>query len=167
MLHVIEREHRVEQHEARLVRAVDTGAQVAEHRFEPRRRSVAEIPDRAAGKARQVGDERRTKIGHQPTKRLDERPIAPGRCTTAIERGAAVPGPQNQERILAKERIAPHMLASFHALQEKGVVGVLGDLQERRYRREQIGDDLLAHGHERAAPGQLLELVKRRSFHRV
>ena len=73
---------------------------------------------------------------------------------------------QDQERILAEERIAADVLAALDALEQERVVGVLGDLQERRHRRQQVGDDLLAHGHERAAPRQLLEFVKRRDFHR-
>ena len=167
MLHVIERQHGVEQHEAGLVGAVDAAAQIAEHRLEPRRRAVAQIPDGAAREARQVGHERRPEIGHQPTQRVDERPIALRRRAAALDRRPAVSRPQNQERILAEERVAADVLAALDALEQKRVVGVLGDLQERRDRREQIGDDLLAHRHERAAPRQLLELLKRRDFHRA
>ena len=65
MLHVIERQHRVEQHEPGLIGAVGAVAEVAEHRLEPGRGAVAEIADRAAGEARQIGNERRPEIGHQ------------------------------------------------------------------------------------------------------
>ena len=167
MLHVIEREHRVEQHEAGLVRAVGRRAEIAEHRLEPGRRAVAEIADRAAGEARQIGHERRPEVGHQPPQRLDERPLALRRHAAALDRRLAVPRAQDQERILAEERVAADVLAAFDAFEQERVVGVLGDLQERRHRRQQIGDDLLADRHERAAPRQFLELFKRRDFHRA
>ena len=57
------------------------------------------------------------------------------------------------------------MLAALDALEQERVVGVLGDLQKRRDRRQQVGDDLLADRHERAAPRQFLEFLKRRDFH--
>ena len=78
----------------------------------------------------------------------------------------AVARAQDQERILAEERVAADVLAALDALEQERVVGVLGDLQERRHRRQQVGDDLLADRHERAAPRQLLEFLKRRDFHR-
>ena len=167
VLDVIEREHRVEQHEAGLVRAVGRRAEVAEHRLEPRRRAVAEIADRPAREARQLRHERRPEVGHQTPQRLDERPLALGRHAAAIHRRLAVARAQDEERILAEERVAPDVLAALDAFEEEGVVGVLGDLQERGHRRQEIGDDLLAHGDERAAPRQLLEFVKRGDFHRA
>ena len=85
----------------------------------------------------------------------------------ALDRRLAVARAQDQERILAEERVAADVLAAFDAFEQKRVVGVLGDLQERRHRRQQIGDDLLADRHERAAPRQFLELFKRRDFHRA
>ena len=72
--------------------------------------------------------------------------------------------PQDQERILAEERIARDPLAAFDALEQERVVGVLGDLQERGDRRQQVRDDLLDHRHERAAPRQLHELFERVCF---
>jgi len=57
VLHMIERQHRVEQHEARIVGAVGARAKVPQHRLEPRCRSVAEIADRAPGESRQIGHE--------------------------------------------------------------------------------------------------------------
>ena len=57
----------------------------------------------------------------------------------------------DQERILAEERVAADVLAALDALEQERVVGVLGDFQERRDRRQQVGDDLLADRHERAA----------------
>ena len=58
--------------------------------------------------------------------------------------GLAVAAAQDQKRILAEERVAADVLAAFDALEQKRVVGVLGDLQERRDRRQQVGHDLLA-----------------------
>ena len=63
--------------------------------------------------------------------------------------------------------LATQALAAFHAFQEERVIGVLGDLEERGNRRQEIGHDFLADRHESAAPRQLLELFKRRDFHRV
>ena len=167
MLDVVERQHRVEQHEPGVVCAVGALAEVAEHRFEPRGRAVPEVADRAAGEPRQVGHERRPEVRHQAAQRVDERLLADRRDAAAIDRRSAVARAKNEERILAEERIAADVLAAFDALQQERVVGVLGNLQERRDRRQQVGDDLLADGHERAAPGQVLELVKRGDFHRA
>ena len=76
-------------------------------------------------------------------------------------------GAQHQERILAEERVARDLLAAFDALEQERVVGVLGDLEERRHRRQQVRDDLLDHRHERAAPRQLHELFEGRLLHAV
>ena len=51
---------------------------------------------------------------------------------------------QDQKRILAEERVAADVLAPFDAFEQERVVGILGDLQERRDRREQVRDDFLA-----------------------
>ena len=77
----------------------------------------------------------------------------------------AVPRPQHEEGILAEEAVAGDALAAFDALQQEGVVGVLGDLEERRRRRQQVGEDLLVDGHERAARRQLREFFERRLLH--
>src|SRR5262249_41668043 len=84
----------------------------------------------------------------------------------AVDGRLAVPGAQDQEWILAKKRIAPDVLAALDALQQERVVGMLGDLEEGRDRRQEIGDDLLADRHERAASREVLELFKRSDFHR-
>ena len=167
VLDVVERQHRIEQHEPGIVGAVGAGAEIAQHRLEPRRRAVAEIADRAAREPRQLRHEGRPEIGHQVPQRVDERPIAFRRAAAALDRRAPLARPENQEGIFAEKRIPADVLAPFDALQQERVVRVLGDLQERGDRREQIGHDLLAHGHERAAPRQLLEFLKRRNFHRV
>ena len=167
VLDVVERQHGVEQHETRLVGAVGAFAEIAEHRLEPRRSAVSEVSNCAAGEARQVGHERRSDVGHQPSECVDERLLARDRRSAAIDGGAAVARAQNQKRILAEKRVSADMLAALDALEQERVVRVLGDLQEGRNRRQQVGDDLLADRNEGSAPRQFLELLKRRNSHRV
>ena len=86
--------------------------------------------------------------------------------TPACSSVVSPPRPRRiEERILAEERVASDVLAAFHALEQERVVGVLGDLQKRRDRRQQVRHDLAPHRHERAAPRQLHELVERRLLH--
>ena len=73
---------------------------------------------------------------------------------------------QDQERILAEERIPSDVFAPFDAFEQERVVGVLGDLQKRRDRREQVRDDFLADRDERSASGQFLEFFQRCDVHR-
>jgi hypothetical protein len=160
MLHVIEGEHGVEHHEPGGIGAVGSLAQIAQHRLEPRRCAVAQVTDRAAGESRQVGNERRPEIGHQPAQRRDERLVALGDLPRPLHRRLVVAGAENQERVLAEERIAADMFAAFHALQQEGVVGVFGNLEKGRHRRQQVGNQLLADRHECPAPRQFLELVE-------
>jgi len=167
VLHVIEGEHGIKQHEARLVGAVASAAKLAEHGLEPRRGAVPQIADRAAREAREVRHIRRLEVGHQAAQRVDKRPVALGHRTAPLHGGAAVARAQDQKRILAEKRVPPDVLAAFDALEEEGVVGVFGNLQERRHRRQQIRHDLLADGHKRATRGEIFELFKRRDLHRV
>ena len=165
MLHVIERQHRIEHHEPGIVAIERRVAGARRGRLEPRRGVVAEIADGAAGEARQPGHERRLEAVHQLAQRVDERLVAVGGHAGLLDHGLAVAAAQDQERILAEERIAPDVLAAFDALEQEGVIGMLGDLEERRHRRQQVGDQLLAHRHERGALGQVHELFKRRLLH--
>ena len=163
VLDVIEREHRVEQHEPGVVARRHRRRRRASRRLEPRRRVVAEVADRAAGEARQA--RARTATGSSAISSrsvVDERlarvsVVAPARSIDRL----AVARAQDQERILAEERVAADVLAAFDALEQERVVGVLGDLEERRDRRQQVGDDLLADRHERAALRQLHEFFER------
>ena len=92
--------------------------------------------------------------------------LALGRHARALDRASvAVARAQHQERILAEKRVARDLLAAFDALEQERVVGVLGDLEERRHRRQQVGHDLLDDRHERAAPRQVDELFERRLLH--
>ena len=86
------------------------------------------------------------------------------RPARSIDRLAAARS-QDEERILAEERVAADLLAALDRLEQERVVRVLGDLQERRHRRQQVRDDLLVDGHERPALRQLLELFERRYLH--
>ena len=164
VLHVIEGQHRVEQHEPGIVGAVGRRARGRRGTGSNQRRgAVAEVADRAAGEPRQSGHERRAEVGHQPPQR--RRRTARSLSVVTPPRSMvvrAVAGAQDQERILAEERVAADVLAALDALEQERVVGVLGDLQKRRDRRQQVGDDLLAHRHERAAARQFLELLERR-----
>jgi hypothetical protein len=72
---------------------------------------------------------------------------------------------EDEERVLAEERVTRHALAAFDALEKERVIGVFGDLQERGHRGEQVGDDFLHHRHERAALGQVDEFVVGRLLH--
>ena len=165
VLHVVERQHGVEQHEPRIVGTVNPLAQVAEHRFEPGGRPVAEVANRPAGEARQLGHERRLVVRHQRPQRVDERRLAVRHLAGPLDRRRAAGRAQDQERVLAEERVAADVLAPFHALEQERVVRIFRDLQERRHRREQVGHDLLADRDERAAQGQFRELLKRGDFH--
>ena len=88
----------------------------------------------------------------------DERLVRLGRLAGAVDEHLAAARPEDEERILAEERVARHLLAAFDRLEQERVVGVLGNLEERRHRRQQVGDDLLVDRHERAALRQFLEL---------
>ena len=87
--------------------------------------------------------------------------VTPERSMIVLPRARA----QHEERVLAEERVARDLLAAFDALEEERVVGVLGDLQKGRDRRQQVRHDLLDDRHERAAPRQLHELFERRLLH--
>ena len=166
VLDVIESQYCLEQHEAGRVRAVSALPQVAEHRLEPRRGAIPQIAHRPTREARQIRHGRRPEIGHQAAERVEEWPVRFGQRAAALDRRAAAPGAQDQKRVLAEERIPADVLSALDAFEQECVVGILGDLQKRRDGSQQIGHQLLADRHERAAPGQFLELLKRRDVHR-
>ncbi len=136
-----------------------------ERRFEHGRGVVADEADRAAGEARQARDERRLELRHQSPQAADERLVGLAGDAGSIDDRASAALAQDQKRILPEEGIARDLLAALDALEEKRVVGVLRDLQKRRHRRQQVGDDLLDHRHERSAPRQLDELLERCLLH--
>ncbi len=135
------------------------------HRLEPMRGVVGEIADRAAGESRQVRHVRRAEVGHQLADRRHEAFARLLDLAGPLDRGLAVARADDEKWVLAEERVAADVLPALDAFEQERVVGVLGNLQERRDRRQQVGDDLLAHRHERAARGQFLELVERRELH--
>jgi len=59
------------------------------------------------------------------------------------------------------------LFATFDALKEKRVVGVLRDFQERGHRRQQVGNDFLDDRYEGAAPREIHELFERCLLHKV
>ena len=137
-----------------------------ERRLEPRRRVVAEVADGAAGEARQAGHERRLELRHQrAAARRRTAPAAPSISPACSMTAWPSRARSTRNGSLPRKRVAADVLAAFDALQQERVVGVLGDLQERRHRRQQVGHDLLVHRHERAALRQLDELFERRLFH--
>ena len=166
MLHVIERQHRIEHHEPGVVSIGRAGVGARHGRLEPGRGVVAEVADRAAGEARQPGHERRLKAVHQLAQRVDERRLHVARDALLFDHGLAVAALQDQERVLAEERVTADVLAALDAFEQERVIGMLGNLQEGRHRRQQVRHQLLAHGHERRALGQVHELFKRRLLHR-
>ena len=111
MPHVIEGEHRVEDHEPRFF--VGGIGRLQLHRLEPCGGVIREVPDRAAGEARKAGNERRVKPGHQLTDGRDERLVAFRDIPHAIDRRLAAPRSQDEERILAEERIPADLLAAL------------------------------------------------------
>ena len=167
MLNVIERQDGVEHHETGFVfqRLVGLPVLLQRHRLEPCRRVVPQVADRAAGEAWQLGNERRTVVGHHLPQHVDERLGIFTRHAGPLDDRLAVARPKRDERVLAEERIPGDLLSSFHALEQKRVVRVLCDLQECGHRREQIGDDLLHDRDERSPPRQIDELFEGRLLH--
>ena len=157
--HVVEREHGVEDHEAGFV--FDVGGRLQLHRFEPGRRIVTEIPDRAAGETGQARHDRRVKTCHQLTEGVDERLVRFRRFPGAIDNRLATLRSQDKERILAEKRIAPDLLAAFDRFEQERMVGVFRDFEKRRHGCQKIGDDLLVDRHECAA------LVRAPGIHRT
>ena len=167
MAHVIERQHGVEQHEPGFVGFLRLRLRLQRHRLEPRRRVVAEIADRAAGEPWQPGNERRVKAGHQLAHRGNERLVRFRSLAGTIDDRLAASGAKDQERILPEERIPRHLLAAFDRFQQKRVVRVFGNLQERRHRRQHVRDDLFVDRHERPALGEVRELFEARYVHQT
>ena len=138
VLHVIEGEHRVEQHEAGLVlgfwigRAVGSprslGPGIEQRWFKSRRGVVADESDRATGESRQPWDERRLEFRHEPAKTLDERLVGLARDTRSIDSRSGAALPEHEERIFSQEGITGDLLASFDALEQERVIRVLGNL---------------------------------------
>ena len=167
VLHVIEREHRIEDHEPGFVPQgrIRLPVGLQRHRLEPRGRVVAEVADGASGESRQLGNERRAEIRHHPAQHVDELLGLLRRHAGSFDDGLAVARAKHDERILAEERVPADVLAALDALEQERIVGVLGDAQERRHRRQQIGDELLDDRHEGASLRELGECLERCLFH--
>ncbi len=117
MLHVVERQHRIKQHEPGIVGAIGIAAQIAEHGLEPGGRAIAEVADGATGEARQARHERRPEVGHQRPQRVDERPVGRSHRARPIDRGLPFCGAQDQERVLAEKGIPCDVFPAFDALE--------------------------------------------------
>src|ERR1051325_6904963 len=98
---------------------------------------------------------------HQLAQCGDEGLLRFGGLPRAIDNRLPFAGSQNEKRILAEERIAAHVLAALHGFEEECVIGVLGNLQERGDRRQQIRNDFLVDGNKRAPLRQLPEFFER------
>ena len=94
---------------------------------------------------------------------VDERLGLLRRHAGTFDDGLAIARAQHHERILAEERVPPDVLASLDAFQQKRVVGVLGNPEKSRNRRQQVGHELFDDRHERASLRQLDERFERRS----
>ena len=113
VLDVIEGQHGVEQHEAGFVlvavaaRRVRARPRLQERRLEPGDGVVADEADGAAGEARQARHERRSELRHQP-RAARRRTVSSrlGRHARRVDRRLALARAQDEERILAEERIA-------------------------------------------------------------
>ena len=168
MLHVIEREHRIEDHEPGFVskRRIRLPVVLQRDRLEPRGRVVAEISDGSAGEPRQLGHERRAEVRHHLAQHVDELLGFLGRHARLLDDRLAVARAKHDERILAEERVPADVLAAFDAFEQERIVGVFGNPQERRHRRQEIGHELLDDRHERASLRQLGECFERCLFHK-
>ncbi len=179
VLDVIEREHRVEQHEARVVcrcggwrlgaggRVVPGSSfpRITKDWLEHHRCVVSDKSNGAARETRQIGHIRRAEFGHQPAQHGHERFAGLRRHARALDDRLPAARTEDEERVFSEEGVPRDLLAALHALEEKRIVGVLGDLQKRGDRREQVRHDFLHDRHKRTAPRQVHELIKRRLFH--
>ena len=171
VLHVIERQHRIEQHEPRIVfgplfaRPLRVRPCLIQDRLERRRGVVADDADGAARETRQAGNVRRPEFGHEPPRRLHERLVAFRGDAAPVDDGLAAACFQDEERVLAEERVSRHAFATLDALEQERIVGVFGDLEECRDRREQVSDDLFHDRYERTAARELHEFFESRLPH--
>src|SRR4051794_20908881 len=82
-----------------------------------------------------------------------------------VRLSSAHPGRAGSEMDPSPGTSSADVLSALDAFEQERVIGIFGDLEEGRDRRQQVGNELLDDRHERAAPGELLEFFKRRDLH--
>src|SRR5262245_56750733 len=97
---------------------------------------------------------------------IDEWPFACRDRTVSRNFGPPPPSPQDQKWVASQKRVAADVLATLDAFEEKRVLGAVRDFEEGGHRRQEIGNELLAHRHECAALGAIPELFKGCELHR-
>ena len=143
VLHVVEREHGVEEHEPGVVagsRLRREAGVPGEGRLEPRRGVVAQEPDRAAREPRQPGHPRRAVVRHQLAQGLEERLRALLAAGAALHARPVGVGAQDEEGVLAEEGVARRALAPLHALE----AGTRGRCSRQSRRKADTGVSMSA-----------------------
>ncbi len=163
MPHMIERQDRIEQHEPGVV--FNGSAGLDRNRLEPGCRVVSEVAHGAARESREITNRGRPELTHHAFERGHEGVARRRRDPGALGDGLAIARAKDEKRILPEERIAGDVLSAFDALEEKRVVGMLGNLEEGGDRGQQIGADLLPHRDERRVLGQRSEFLEGREPH--
>src|SRR5262245_8393801 len=124
---------------------------------------VTQIADEPAGEARQPAHRHRS-IALQHVMHRDERIADRAGDKRAVRRAVvqhAVLAPQHALRRAAEKAVAGPLLAAFDALEQERIAAAV-DLQERRDRRLEVGEDLAVDRHQIALRGQRAELVELR-----
>ena len=99
-------------------------------------------------------------LPHHVTERAHERLRSLFLLGALLNDRPTIPGPQHHERVLAQERVAGDVLPTLDALQQERVVGMFSNLEEGRYRCQEVRHHLLAYRDERALFGERGELFK-------
>ena len=131
--------------------------------LERARHVVADVADRTTGEAGQTGDGDRPVFGQerlQRTERIGRRvPHRPAPRRLDLDRPA--PRAEDARGLRPEEAVPAPLLTPLDALQEEAVRAAM-DLEERRHRRFEVGEDLAAHGDQVALAGELAEVGARR-----
>ncbi len=107
---------------------------------------VAEIAENACGHRRQELGKIDAALGDQAAQGLQRRLGAwheaiAGRACAAVDLGLAVDGAPDEVRLEPDDRVASAHRAAFDRFQQKALRPALGDLQERRYRCLEVGNE--------------------------
>ena len=158
LAHMVERQHFIEEHQARV-----RHAQFILGVF----RKALDLPHRIVSKdAHRARSERRKP--RQPRRLVSSQRIPQHREHVALEprrpfafRDLNLPPARHDPlvRIHADERVAAHLLPALHRLQQKALALLPRRAQKCRYRRFQIGRQRAANRHQRVLPGKRQELL--------